>query len=192
MPQNTAGPGVPWVTDPITDQKMAFTQQAVNGPRKLNFHRDQILNRLWELANLPSEATRGSIAGQIKAIGMIAAIEGLIPDRRSSATGTQPAAPPVQADIYQAAWLRKQKYQATDEETGNPVAAAEAQPPAPPEPDPAPIPVPNQPNPADSLLPKGFNWVPLATNGGFNAVPDTTSSSRQPFSIQKGRFGRRR
>ena len=74
--------------------------QEADGLRKLNIGRDQILDRLWELATLSHEATRGSIAGQIKALSMIVAIEGLIPDRRSSPSGTQPAAPPVNADIY--------------------------------------------------------------------------------------------
>jgi hypothetical protein len=199
MPQNTACPGVPGVTGPtcpgvpwVTDQKMPFAQEALDGPRKLNFGRDQILNRLWELANLPSEATRGSITGQVKAIAMIAAIEGLIPDRRLSATGTKPAAPPIQADIYEAEWLRKQKQPPVGEETADPAAAAEAQPTAPPEPDPAPNPVPNQRNLLGSLLPKGFNWVPLATNSGFAGVLDTTSSPRQPFSLKRNPFGRRR
>jgi hypothetical protein len=40
------------------------------------------------------------IAGQIKALSMIVAIEGLIPDRRLSRPGTQPATPPVDVDIY--------------------------------------------------------------------------------------------
>ena len=47
--------------------------------RNLNLGRDRILTRLWELAALSSEATRGSIAGQIKALSMISAIEGFIP-----------------------------------------------------------------------------------------------------------------
>jgi hypothetical protein len=34
----------------------------------LNLTRDQILTRLWELANLNPELTRGIIAGQIKAL----------------------------------------------------------------------------------------------------------------------------
>src|SRR5271165_4223423 len=81
--------------------------RAVDGLRKLNLGRDQILARLWELATLSPEATRGIIAGQIKALAMIEAIEGLIPsrtmnDRRFSPSGTQPAAPPVKADIYTA------------------------------------------------------------------------------------------
>ncbi len=99
------------------------------GQRKLNISRDQILDRLWELATLSHEATRGTIAGQIKALAMIIAIEGLIPDRRSSPSGTQPAAPTVTADIYEAEWLGKQQHQAAGEEPGD--AAAESQPAAP-------------------------------------------------------------
>ena len=53
-----------------------------------NLGRDRILTRLWELAALSSEATRGSITGQMKALSMIAAIEGLIPDRRLSPPAT--------------------------------------------------------------------------------------------------------
>ena len=151
MPKNT-------VTDPITDQEMAFAHLVLSGTmndrqaaeaaglnpdtaaytkskprvrdymiehraavkeklvdqeaaglRKLNLGRDQVLARLWELANLSHELTRGSIAGQIKALAMIVAIEGLIPDRRSSPPATQPTAPPVKAEIYTAEWLRKQQ-----------------------------------------------------------------------------------
>jgi len=148
MPKNTACPGVPRVTDPITDQEIAFAHlvlsgtmtdrraaeavglnpetaaytkakprvraymlehraavreklvdQEADGLRKLNLGRDQILTRLWELATLSHEATRGTIAGQIKALSMIVAIEGLIPsgkmnDRRLS-SATQPVAPAV-------------------------------------------------------------------------------------------------
>ncbi len=65
--------------------------RAVEGLRQLNLGRDQILNRLWELGTLSHEATRGGIAGQIKALSMILAIEGLIPDRRLSPRSSQPA-----------------------------------------------------------------------------------------------------
>src|SRR5450631_332216 len=125
-----------------------LVDQETDGLRKLNIGRDQILARLWELANLSSEATRGSIAGQIKALTMIVAIEGLIPDRRSSPSATQPAAPPIEADIYEAEWLRKQQHQAAGEEPGDPVVAAEAQPAAPQVPDPEPA-----PNPATAAPP---------------------------------------
>ncbi len=170
MPKNT-------VTDPITDQEIAFAHLIMSGTmtdrqaaeaaglnpesaayikakprvraymiehraavreklvdqeadelRKLNFSRDQILNRLWELATLSHEATRGSIVGQMKALAMIAAIEGLIPDRRRTPFETQPAAPPVEADIYKAAWLREQQHQPACEEPSDPSAATEPHP----------------------------------------------------------------
>jgi hypothetical protein len=116
--------------------------QEVEGLRKLNLGRDQILARLWELATLSHEVTRGIIAGQIKALSMIVAIEGLIPSRmkacRLSPSEQQPAASPVEAQIYEAEWLRKQQHQAAGEEPGDPVAAAEAQPDPPQDPEPAP------------------------------------------------------
>ena len=244
MPKNT-------VSDPITDQEMAFAHlvlsgtmndrraaeavglnpdsaaytkskprvraymmehraavreklvdQEAEGLRQLNLGRDQILARLWELANLSHEATRGTIAGQIKALAMIVAIEGLIPDRRSSPSGTHPAAPPVKAEIYTAAW-RRQQPQAAVEEPGDSIAAAEAQPAAPQAPDPEPPPPlhrnlhrnfdPNQPNLANPFInPPQLNRVPAATGSLLDAVLDTASSPRLPFSPKKGLFARRR
>jgi hypothetical protein len=187
--------------------KEKLVDQEADGLRKLNIGRDQILDRLWELATLSHEATRGSIAGQIKALSMILAIEGLIPDRRSSPSGTQPAAPPLTADIYPAAWLGKQQHQPAGEEPGDAVAATEAHPAAARIPDPEPAPKPatatpppppdpnfdrNQSNLPGPLIPHGSNWVPLATNSGFDAVPHTASSPKQPFSIKRSPFGRRR
>jgi hypothetical protein len=192
-----------------------LVDQESEGLRKLNLGRDQILARLWELANLSHEVTRGIIAGQIKALTMIVAIEGLIPDRRLSPSGTQPAAPPINAQIYKSEWLRKQQHQAAGEEPVDAVAAAEAQPAAPqvPDPEPAPNPAPklvndapppppdrnddrnfdrNQPSLADPLIPQRLNRVPQATDSGFDAFLDATSSLRQPFSLKKGPFGRRR
>ena len=65
-----------------------LVDQEADRLRKLNLGRDRILTRLWELAALSAEATRGSITGQMKALAMIAAIEGLIPDRRRSPSVT--------------------------------------------------------------------------------------------------------
>jgi hypothetical protein len=208
------------VRERLVDQEADLSRRAVEGLRKLNLGRDQILARLWELANLSSEATRGIIAGQIKALSMIVAIEGLIPsgtnDRRLSPSGTQPAAPPVNAQIYSSEWLRKQQqHQAAGEEPGDAVAAAESQPAAPqiPDPEPAPSPAPmpandalppppernfdmhfdrNQPSLPDPLIRQALNRVPQATGSGFDAVLNTTSSPRQPFSLKKGPFKRRR
>jgi hypothetical protein len=231
MPKNT-------VTDPITDQEMAFAHlilsgtmndrraaeavglnpdtaaytkakprvraymtehraavrerlvdQEAEGLRKLNIGRDQILARLWELATLSHEATRGSIAGQIKALSMILAIEGIIPDRRSSPSGHQTAA----------------------EEPREPVAAKEAPPAAPQVPDLEPTPG-SAPKPANHrsspdldpnlgwpqpsitnpfVNPVILNRVPAAT-GIFDAVLDKGSFLRPSFSPPKHFSGRRR
>ena len=77
----------PRVCDYMIEHRAAVREKLVDqeaeGLRKLNLGRDQVLARLWELANLSHEVTRGTIAGQIKALSMIVAIEGLIPDRAS-------------------------------------------------------------------------------------------------------------
>jgi hypothetical protein len=184
-----------------------LVDQEAEGLRKLNIGRDQVLDRLWELATLSHEATRGSIAGQIKALSTIVAIEGFIPDRRLSPSGTQPAAPPVKPQIYQAEWLRKQQ-QAAAEEPGAAAAAAEAPPAAPqvPHPDPTPDPAPNPANGTSSsnldqpqpglanpfINPERLSWVPDATGSIFDAVLDRGSSPRPSFSLDKRFSGPRR
>jgi len=250
MPKNT-------VTDPITDQEMAFAHlilsgtmndrraaeavglnpdtaayttakprvraymiehraavkeklvdQEAEGLRQLNLGRDQVLARLWELANLSHEVTRGSIAGQIRALAMIVAIEGLIPDRRSSPPETKPTAPPVEAPFYKSQWLREQQHQPVAEEPGDPVAGTKTPPAAAqiPHPEPAPEPHaaganaasspnldPPQPSLANPFInSKGLNWVPDATGCVFDAVLDQASSLRLPFSPNKRFNGRRR
>jgi hypothetical protein len=251
MPKNT-------VSDPITDQEMAFAHlimsgtmtdrraaeavglnpdtaayikskprvraymiehraavrerlvdQEAEGMRKLNLGRDQILARLWELATLSHEVTRGIIAGQIKALAMIAAIEGLIPSgmnaRRLSPSAAQPAAPPVEPDIYASKWRREQQHQPVGEEPTDIVAATETQPAAPhvPEPTPEPAPKPpnetsfpnlgNQPSLANPFINPGSpNWVPDATGHVFDAVLDRGSSLRLSFSPDKRFSGPRR
>ncbi len=239
MPKNT-------VTDPITDQEIAFARlimsgtmndrraaeavglnpetaaytkakprvrtymlehraavneklvdQEADGLRRLNLGRDQILTRLWELATLSHEATRGTIAGQIKALSMIVAIEGMVPGRRSSSFATQPAAPPLEPGIHNPDWLRKQQHESASDEPGDPVAATKTTPaasqPAPPVP---PVPacrgarsgVPN-PEPKAEPSPKSANsWSfpdfdpnPAGTLNPFikpqaeNRVPTETS-----------------
>ena len=183
----------PRVSDYMIEHRNAvkekLVEKEVEGLRKLNLGRDQVLARLWELANLSHEVTRGSIAGQIKAVSLIIAIEGLIPGRPSP-SATQPTAPPVNAEIYESEWLRKKQQ---DADPGDAVVPSEAKPVANevPHPEPTPQPTPPEPNHivADPLvIPEGRMRVPDATGGAYDAVPDT----RQPFSIQKGRFGWRR
>jgi hypothetical protein len=194
----------PRVRDYMTEHRAAavserLVDQEAEGLRQLNFGRDQILTRLWELATLPSEATRGSIAGQIKALSMIVAIEGLIAGRHSPPQN-QPAASPVKAQIYSPECRCGQKHQAQspqpDDEPGDAAAAVEAQPGAPqaPEPQAPPQPAPMLANYAPSpnldrnrlcltatrILQEALNRVPLANAGIFDAALDTTSPFRLP------------
>ena len=191
------------VTEKLVDQEADLSRlprpavgPAAEALRKLNIARDQVLDRLWELAALSSEATRGTIGGQLKALAMIAAIEGLIPDRRLSPSGTKPVAQPIIADIYQSEWLRNPQGKPVGEEPGDPVAG--------PEPHRAPEPATNLANqssapnldPPQSTIADPFinpvrqNWVPAAADSGLDAFLDTTRSSRQPFSLRFS--GRRR
>ena len=158
-------------------------QQKAEGQRRLNPDREQVLNRLWELANLSPEMTRNSITGQVKAISMIVAMENFIPDRRAVAAEKKSAPAPVNAQIYQSAWLREQKAATIDTQPHPGVPE--------PEPDPGsveeapPAPVPSQPTFAHRVpLADGRPpYVPLS-----NHVPDT----RVPFSIKVNPFKHRR
>jgi hypothetical protein len=72
-----------------------LVQQDADGQRRQNLDREQVLDRLWEIAKLSPETTRGSVTGQVKALSMIIAMENFIPDRRavSSEKKSVPAFP---------------------------------------------------------------------------------------------------
>ena len=149
------------VSEKLVEKEVDLSRRAAEGLRKLNLGRDQVLARLWELAMLSHEVTRGTIAGQIKALSMIIAIEDLIPGRRLSPPQTQPTA----------------------QESPHPVAATKA-------PRDALAPTgaePNQPSPPHPLIPQGFKWVPFAT--GFDAALHAATSLTQPLSLQKSCVG---
>ena len=74
----------------LVEQETGLSRLAVEGLRPLNPGREQVLGRLWELANMGPEITRGSITGQVKAMSVIVAIEGLIPDRRAGSAAEEP------------------------------------------------------------------------------------------------------
>ena len=65
----------------------------------LEFDRNQILNRYWELANLDENQTKGNIMGQLKALDSLC--EELAPQAKPKTSAKQ-AAPP---EIYRAAWM---------------------------------------------------------------------------------------
>jgi hypothetical protein len=165
--------------------------------RRLNLGREQVLARLWEIANLGPEMTRGSITGQVKALSMIVAIQGLIPDRRAASAEKNPAPPPPQPEIYAAAWRRRQQGKTTgpqpnpaldqeaQEEDGLPVPEAEPAPgsAADAPPDPGPI-----FDPGESTFANRFSLSETQSPPHAAFAPDT----RVPFSIEKNSFARRR
>jgi hypothetical protein len=189
----------PRVRDYMIEHRAAVREKLVDqeaeGLRKLNLGRDQILTRLWELANLSHEVTRGIIAGQIKALSMIVAIEGLIPGRPSPSK-TQPTAPPVEAQTSSAQWVRKQQH---DGDPGHAVVPPEAKPGANqvPEPQPTPPLEPNHNVANPFVIPEGRMSVPEATDHIFDAhifdaALDITMPLRLPISLKKGPLGHRR
>ncbi len=182
----------------LVEQDTDLSRSAVEGQHRLNVIRGQVLGRLLEIAHLSPEMTRGSITGQVKALSMIVAIEGLIPDRRAASAQNKPAPPPVTAQIYQAEWLRKQRGENVDPESfvqeeaapephSAPGSTEGAPPISCPTPEPALEPsepdffgAPLNPSPTPSWAPR----VPMADN----VAPDT----RVPFSIKRSPFARRR
>ena len=74
-----------------------LAQQEADGLHRLNLDREQVLARLWEIAKLSPEMTRGSVTGQVKALSMIVAMENFIPDRRSVSSEKKSAPAPRHA-----------------------------------------------------------------------------------------------
>jgi hypothetical protein len=176
-----------------------LVEQETEGHRRLNRGREQVLARLWEIANLGPEITRGSITGQVKALSMIVAIEGLIPDRRANSSEKKAAPPLPHADIYPAAWLGKQQGKTIDPPSDPALAQEQDEPglaepeptpssagdaPPPPGTTPSPIFDPSESAFANRFSSSGTSWAPHA----FDPAPDT----RVPFSIKKNPFARRR
>ena len=150
----------------MLEHRAAMQQQLVNQEaeklRRQEQRREQVLDRLWEIAKLSPEMTRGSITGQVKAISMIVAIESLIPDRR--ARSAEKNSVPATIDPYPSL--------APAHQEDDPVVP-EPNPAPTPVADPPPDPVPSQPTFTDRLTP---------------SVPDT----RVPFSIKKSWSANRR
>jgi hypothetical protein len=193
-----------------------LVQQEADGLRRLNLDREQVLARLWEIANLSPEITRGSVTGQVKALSMIVAMQNFIPDRR--AVASEKKSPPAPApEIYASAWRRGQ--QATTPATTNDPQPTPAPPvpacrgaqqedspsvpacpgepwgvprsvPCTPELAPSSAEAPPNPGPSQSTFANRFtpSEAPEPYVPLFASVPDT----RVPFSIKKNPFARPR
>jgi len=90
-----------------------IVQQETEELRRRNQSRERVLACLWKIADLAPEMTRNSMSAQIKALSMIVAIEGLIPDRkadrRAGSAQNKSTSQPVHPQVDTAAWLREQQ-----------------------------------------------------------------------------------
>jgi hypothetical protein len=188
----------PRVRDYMLEHRTAveqqLVQQEVEGHRRRNLDREQVLERLWEIANLSPETTRGSVTGQVKALTMIIAMENFIPGRRAVAAENKSTPAPT-AQIYTAAWRRAQQATTIDPQPSPSPAEQEDQKEdlAEREPEFAPGSAgetasdPTQSTFASSSNPS--EAPPLAPyRPAFNFVPDL----RLPFSMKKNPFARPR
>jgi hypothetical protein len=172
--------------------KQQLVQQEAEGLSRLNLDREKVLDRLWEIANLSPDMTRGSITGQVKAISMIIAMQNFIPDRRAVSSEKKSAPAPVQAQIYEAAWLRGQQATTIDPQPSPAPAHQETQQedsPAVPACPGSAAEAPPNPGPSQSTFVSPSQAPPLAPYvPGITFVPDL----RVPFSIKKNPFARPR
>jgi hypothetical protein len=86
-----------------------LVEQDAEGLHRLNLDREQVLARLWEIANLSPEMTRGSITGQVKALSMIVAMQNFIPDRLAVSAEKKSSPAPIHPPPIDAAVGRDQK-----------------------------------------------------------------------------------
>jgi hypothetical protein len=167
----------------LSEHSSAVRQQLVDQDaakqNRLNQSRERLLARLWVIGDLNAEVTRGNMSSQVKALSLIAAIEGHIPDRRPAPAQSKPEPPPEAPDIYTAAWMGKQKEGKNENPEPPPIQenAAPEPPSAPPKPTPeiselSVFTAPVNPPPAAYSVPR----VPMADY----FAPDT----RVPFSIK--------
>jgi hypothetical protein len=146
-----------------------LVQQEADGLRRLNLDRERVLDRLWEIANLSPEMTRGSITGQVKALSMIVAMQNFIPDRRAISAEKKSAPPPVHAEIYPAAWRPQQaadpqpspaSHQQEDQEEDSLGVAA---------------------SPASPGVPRSVPWKPEFTPSSAGEAPPDPGTSQSTF-----------
>jgi hypothetical protein len=180
------------VHERLVEQETDLSRRAVEGLRRLNLGREQVLARLWEIANLSPEMTRGSITGQVKALAMIVAIEGLIPDRRA-VSSEKKSAPPPNGQIYAAAWLREQHGKTIvpqpspdlvrdEDSTGAPDPPPSVAANAPSDRGPAPDPT---LDPSEPIFVRPFSPTETTPSSPHARVPDSAPDKRVPSSTEK-------
>jgi hypothetical protein len=160
-------------------------QQEAEGLRRLNLGREQVLARLWELANLSPEMTRGSMTGQVKALSMIVAMQNFIPGPLPVSSEKQSPPAPIHPQIYAAAWRRRQQATTIDPQS-TPAPHQEEDGLAVPEPGFAPssaAEAPPDPGPTQSTFANPFS---------LSQAPPADPDRRVPLSIKKNPFARHR
>jgi hypothetical protein len=149
-------------------------QQETEELRRLNQGRERVLARLWEIADLDPEMTRNSASAQMKALAMIVAIEGLIPDRRA-VSSEKKSAPPPNGQIDSAAWLREQHGTTIDPQ---PSVAADA---------PSDLGPANDPtlDPSEPIFVRPFSPTETTPSSPHARVPASAADKRVPSSIER-------
>jgi hypothetical protein len=163
-----------------------LVQQEADKLHRLNLDREQVLARLWEIASMNPEMTRGSITGQVKAISMIVAMQNFIPGRQAVSEKKSPTAS-AHPQIDPSAWLGRPAVGQTGQQattTEPPPSPAPLVPPAPASrgaEEAPPAPGHSQSTFANCAIPSEVPelHVPL-----FASLPDM----RVPFSIKKTPF----
>jgi hypothetical protein len=185
------------VSEPITEQETpSATIHETEELHRLAQSRDRVLARLWEIADLAPEKTRNGMSAQVKALSLIIAIEGLIPDRRAVSAQRKAAPQPENPPFYVSEWMRTQKNgqsvdpqpppsqeeaaTAPQSQSASQCANDPAHTPDPLSTELSAVSDPLNPSQSTPLLPR----VPTADF----VAPDT----RRPFWVDKNRFGWRR
>ncbi len=174
-------------------------ERPVDGPHRLNLDRERVLDRLWEIADLSPEITRGSVTGQVKALSIIIAMQNFIPDRRAVAAEKKSPTATNPPQIYQSAWLRRQKEAAINPQPSHSPAEEEDSSACPgmprsiPEPEPGPgsaEEAPSDPGPSQSTFANSFS--PSESPEPYVPLYPPVTGTRVGFSIRKNPFARPR
>jgi hypothetical protein len=167
-----------------------LVQQEAEGLRRLNLDREQVLGRLWEIANLSPEMTRGSITGQVKALSMIVAMQNFIPDRNAALPEKQSQTPSNPPKIYVSEWLREQQATTIEPQPG-PAPAQHKDSPGVPEPElvaGSAEEAPPDPAPSQSTFADPFSSSQAQPPAPYVPVLPSVPDTRVPFSIKKNPF----